>query len=173
MEKCNLRKTNKKKKQEWQRCVFFLKGLGSMTSITVDFGDGTAISYVNISSIDDGVKHIYSRVGIYQVSATATNTLGFDRVILYLHVSCEFNYLAVVPLLLHWFWMWKQALFPQENRLCLQSFYAFTQVNSFNFRLLKLKYMQNVLWEFWVSFSRVVSFEREEQLCSVLIQAVI
>ncbi|KAL6101983.1 sorcs1 [Pungitius sinensis] len=69
--------------------VFLEEGLGSTTSITVDFGDGTAISYVNISSIDDGVKHIYSRVGIYQVSATATNTLGFDRVILYLHVSCR------------------------------------------------------------------------------------
>ncbi|KAI3363291.1 hypothetical protein L3Q82_011915 [Scortum barcoo] len=69
--------------------VFLEEGLGSTTSITVDFGDGTAISYVNISSIDDGVKHIYSKVGIYQVSATATNTLGFDRVILYLHVSCQ------------------------------------------------------------------------------------
>uniref|UniRef100_A0A669CW50 Sortilin related VPS10 domain containing receptor 1 n=1 Tax=Oreochromis niloticus TaxID=8128 RepID=A0A669CW50_ORENI len=57
--------------------------------ITVDFGDGTAISYVNISSIDDGVKHIYSKVGIYQVSATANNALGFDRVVLYLHVSCQ------------------------------------------------------------------------------------
>lgn len=67
----------------------FLKGLSSTTSVTVDFGDGTAISYVNISSIDDGVKHIYSKVGLYQVSATATNTLGFDRVLLYLHVSCE------------------------------------------------------------------------------------
>ncbi|XP_045927245.1 VPS10 domain-containing receptor SorCS1-like isoform X1 [Micropterus dolomieu] len=69
--------------------VFLEEGLGYTTSITMDFGDGTAISYVNISSIDDGVKHIYSKVGIYQVSATATNTLGFDRVILYLHVSCQ------------------------------------------------------------------------------------
>uniref|UniRef100_A0A7N6FEK1 PKD domain-containing protein n=1 Tax=Anabas testudineus TaxID=64144 RepID=A0A7N6FEK1_ANATE len=69
--------------------VFLEEGLGSMTSITVDFGDGTAISYVNISSIDDGVKHIYTKVGIYQVSATASNTLGFDRVILYLHVTCQ------------------------------------------------------------------------------------
>ncbi|XP_031697332.1 VPS10 domain-containing receptor SorCS1-like [Anarrhichthys ocellatus] len=69
--------------------VFLEEGLGSMTSVTVDFGDGTAMSYVNISSIDDGVKHIYSKVGIFQVSATATNTLGFDRVILYLHVSCQ------------------------------------------------------------------------------------
>ncbi|XP_047459268.1 VPS10 domain-containing receptor SorCS1-like [Mugil cephalus] len=69
--------------------VFLEEGLGSTTSINVDFGDGTAISYVNISSIDDGVKHIYSRVGIYQVSATASNALGFDRVVLYLHVSCQ------------------------------------------------------------------------------------
>uniref|UniRef100_A0A3Q1C4D3 PKD domain-containing protein n=1 Tax=Amphiprion ocellaris TaxID=80972 RepID=A0A3Q1C4D3_AMPOC len=69
--------------------VFLEEGLGSMTSITVDFGDGTAISYVNISSIDDGVKHIYSKVGIYQVSATASNNLGLDRVILYLHVTCQ------------------------------------------------------------------------------------
>lgn len=74
---------------EWQHFVSFLKGLSSTTSITVDFGDGTSISYVNISSIDDGIKHIYSKVGIYQVSATATNTLGFDRVILYLHISCK------------------------------------------------------------------------------------
>uniref|UniRef100_A0A3B5ANI5 VPS10 domain-containing receptor SorCS1-like n=1 Tax=Stegastes partitus TaxID=144197 RepID=A0A3B5ANI5_9TELE len=69
--------------------VFLEEGLGSMTSITVDFGDGTAISYVNISSIDDGVKHIYSKVGIYQVSATASNNLGLDRVMLYLHISCQ------------------------------------------------------------------------------------
>ena len=60
-----------------------------MTSITVDFGDGTAISYVNLTSIDDGVKHIYNKVGIYQVSATASNNLGLERVTLYLHVSCE------------------------------------------------------------------------------------
>lgn len=66
-----------------------MKGLGSTTSITVDFGDGTTISYVNISSIEDGVKHTYSKVGIYQVSATASNALGYDRVMLYLHVSCE------------------------------------------------------------------------------------
>ncbi|XP_032397319.1 VPS10 domain-containing receptor SorCS1 [Etheostoma spectabile] len=75
--------------------VFLEEGLSSMTSITVDFGDGTAISYVNISSIDDGVKHIYSKVGIYQVSATATNTLGFDRVILYLHVSCQLEHVQL------------------------------------------------------------------------------
>lgn len=86
--------------------VFFFKGLSSTTSITVDFGDGTAISYVNISSIDDGVKHIYSKVGIYQVSATATNTLGFDRVILYLHVSCESqNFILTLFLHANNFWL--------------------------------------------------------------------
>ncbi|XP_047191283.1 VPS10 domain-containing receptor SorCS1-like isoform X1 [Scophthalmus maximus] len=69
--------------------VFLEEGLGSTTSITVDFGDGTTMSYVNISSIGDGVKHVYSKVGIYQVSATARNTLGRDRVILYLHISCQ------------------------------------------------------------------------------------
>ncbi|XP_030011391.1 VPS10 domain-containing receptor SorCS1-like [Sphaeramia orbicularis] len=69
--------------------VFLEEGLSSTTSITVDFGDGTSISYVNISSIDDGVKHIYYKVGIYQVSATASNALGFDRAVLYLHVSCQ------------------------------------------------------------------------------------
>uniref|UniRef100_A0A671VMF3 Sortilin related VPS10 domain containing receptor 1 n=1 Tax=Sparus aurata TaxID=8175 RepID=A0A671VMF3_SPAAU len=70
-----------------ERNVTFLVFLEEV--ITVDFGDGTAISYVNISSIEDGVKHIYSKVGIYQVSATATNTLGSDRVILYLHITCQ------------------------------------------------------------------------------------
>ncbi|XP_068614143.1 VPS10 domain-containing receptor SorCS1-like [Brachionichthys hirsutus] len=69
--------------------VILEEGLSSATSITVDFGDGTAISYVNMSSIDDGIKHIYSKVGIYQVSATAANALGSDRVILYLHISCQ------------------------------------------------------------------------------------
>ncbi|KAG7512048.1 VPS10 domain-containing receptor 1-like [Solea senegalensis] len=75
--------------------VFLEEGLGFTTSITVDFGDGTAMSYVNISSIEDGVKHIYSKVGIYQVSATASNTLGFDRVILYLHVSCQLEHVQL------------------------------------------------------------------------------
>ncbi|XP_037127080.1 VPS10 domain-containing receptor SorCS1-like isoform X1 [Syngnathus acus] len=69
--------------------VFLEEGLSSTTSVTVDFGDGTTISYVNISSIEDGVKHVYGKVGIYQVSAIASNVLGFDRVTLYLHVTCQ------------------------------------------------------------------------------------
>ncbi|KAM3863124.1 VPS10 domain-containing receptor SorCS1-like [Diretmus argenteus] len=76
--------------------VFLEEGPGSTTSITVDFGDGTAISYANISSIEDGVKHIYNKVGIYQVSATARNTLGLDWVILYLHISCQLEEVQLV-----------------------------------------------------------------------------
>ncbi|XP_062319687.1 VPS10 domain-containing receptor SorCS1-like [Osmerus eperlanus] len=69
--------------------VLLEQGDGSATSITLDFGDGTAISYTNISSIEDGIKHIYSKVGIYLVSAAALNSLGSDRVLLYLHVTCR------------------------------------------------------------------------------------
>uniref|UniRef100_A0A8C7KNW7 Sortilin related VPS10 domain containing receptor 1 n=1 Tax=Oncorhynchus kisutch TaxID=8019 RepID=A0A8C7KNW7_ONCKI len=68
--------------------VFLEESDGSTTSITLDFGDGTAISYANISSIEDGIKHIYSKVGIYRVVATALNSLGSERVLLYLHVTC-------------------------------------------------------------------------------------
>ena len=66
-----------------------LQGASATTSITVDFGDGTAVSYANTSSIEDGIRHMYSRVGIYHVSALARNHLGSDRVTLFLHVSCE------------------------------------------------------------------------------------
>ncbi|XP_055781662.1 VPS10 domain-containing receptor SorCS1-like isoform X1 [Salvelinus fontinalis] len=68
--------------------VFLDESDGSTTSITLDFGDGTAMSYANISSIEDGVKHIYNKVGIYRVAATALNSLGSERVLLYLHVTC-------------------------------------------------------------------------------------
>ena len=66
-----------------------LQGASATTSITVDFGDGTAVSYANTSSIEDGIRHMYNRVGIYHVSAMARNHLGSDRVTLFLHVSCE------------------------------------------------------------------------------------
>uniref|UniRef100_A0A8C4ZVZ4 Sortilin related VPS10 domain containing receptor 1 n=1 Tax=Gadus morhua TaxID=8049 RepID=A0A8C4ZVZ4_GADMO len=69
--------------------VFLEEGASATTSITVDFGDGTAVSYANTSSIEDGIRHMYNRVGIYHVSAMARNHLGSDRVTLFLHVSCE------------------------------------------------------------------------------------
>lgn len=65
------------------------QGDGSRTSITVDFGDGHAITYSNVSSIEDGIKHIYKTVGIYRVTATAENSLGFETAVLFLHVTCE------------------------------------------------------------------------------------
>ncbi|XP_035256981.1 VPS10 domain-containing receptor SorCS1-like isoform X2 [Anguilla anguilla] len=68
--------------------VFLLEGDGSKTSVRVDFGDGNGVSYSNVSSIEDGVRHVYRSVGIYRVTATAENALGSDRVSLYLHVTC-------------------------------------------------------------------------------------
>nr|XP_015202888.1 PREDICTED: VPS10 domain-containing receptor SorCS1-like isoform X1 [Lepisosteus oculatus] len=67
--------------------IFLEEGDGSKTSIMVDFGDGNAISYSNVSSIEDGIKHVYKNVGIYKVSATAENGLGSDSAVLYLHVT--------------------------------------------------------------------------------------
>lgn len=68
---------------------FFPQGDGSKTSITVDFGDGNAFTYSNVSSIEDGIKHIYKNVGIYRVSATAENSLGSETVLLFLHITCK------------------------------------------------------------------------------------
>nr|XP_055060541.1 VPS10 domain-containing receptor SorCS1 isoform X1 [Misgurnus anguillicaudatus] len=69
--------------------VFLEEGDGSRTSITVDFGDGNAFTYSNVSSIEDGIKHIYKNVGIYRVSAVAENSLGSESALLFLHVTCQ------------------------------------------------------------------------------------
>ncbi|CDQ59839.1 unnamed protein product [Oncorhynchus mykiss] len=69
--------------------VFLEEGDGARTSIMVDFGDGHALTYSNVSSIEDGVKHVYKAVGIYRVTATGENRLGSESVVLYLHVTCE------------------------------------------------------------------------------------
>lgn len=66
-----------------------LQGDGARTSITLDFGDGHALTYSNVSSIEDGIKHIYKAVGIYRVTATGENSLGSETAMLYLHVTCE------------------------------------------------------------------------------------
>ncbi|XP_049325536.1 VPS10 domain-containing receptor SorCS1 isoform X2 [Astyanax mexicanus] len=73
--------------------VFLEQGDGSRTSITVDFGDGNAITYSNVSSIEDGIKHIYKNVGIYRVSAMAENGLGSETAVLFLHVTCQLEYI--------------------------------------------------------------------------------
>lgn len=66
-----------------------VQGDGARTSITLDFGDGHALTYSNVSSIEDGIKHIYKAVGIYRVTATGENSLGSETAMLYLHVTCE------------------------------------------------------------------------------------
>ncbi|KAM6956509.1 VPS10 domain-containing receptor SorCS1-like [Aplochiton taeniatus] len=75
--------------------VFLEEGDGSTTSITMDFGDGTAVSYSNISSIEDGTKHIYSKVGIYHVTATARNSLGSEQALIYLHITCQLEHVQI------------------------------------------------------------------------------
>lgn len=66
-----------------------VQGDGARTSITLDFGDGHALTYSNVSSIEDGIKHIYKAVGIYRVTATGENSLGSETTMLYLHVTSE------------------------------------------------------------------------------------
>ncbi|KAL7403641.1 hypothetical protein ABVT39_003243 [Epinephelus coioides] len=73
--------------------VFLEEGDGARTSITLDFGDGHALTYSNVSSIEDGIKHIYKAVGIYRVTATGENSLGSETVMLYLHVTCQLEYI--------------------------------------------------------------------------------
>ena len=58
------------------------------TLIQVDFGDGIAVSYVNLSSMEDGIKHVYHNVGIFRVTVQVHNSLGSDSAVLYLHVTC-------------------------------------------------------------------------------------
>uniref|UniRef100_K7GNC0 Sortilin related VPS10 domain containing receptor 1 n=1 Tax=Sus scrofa TaxID=9823 RepID=K7GNC0_PIG len=58
----------------------------------VDFGDGIAVSYVNLSSTEDGIKHVYHNVGIFRVTVQVDNSLGSDSAVLYLHVTCPLEH---------------------------------------------------------------------------------
>uniref|UniRef100_A0A3B4Y444 VPS10 domain-containing receptor SorCS3-like n=1 Tax=Seriola lalandi dorsalis TaxID=1841481 RepID=A0A3B4Y444_SERLL len=58
------------------------------TNIQLDFGDGTAVSYSNLSWTEEGIKHVYKSAGIFRVTALAENTLGYDTTTLFLHVTC-------------------------------------------------------------------------------------
>uniref|UniRef100_A0A663MKE5 Sortilin related VPS10 domain containing receptor 1 n=1 Tax=Athene cunicularia TaxID=194338 RepID=A0A663MKE5_ATHCN len=60
--------------------------------IQVDFGDGIAVSYANLSSTEDGIKHVYQNVGIFRVTALVENSLGSDNAVLYLHVTCPLEH---------------------------------------------------------------------------------
>ncbi|XP_053708942.1 VPS10 domain-containing receptor SorCS3 isoform X2 [Synchiropus splendidus] len=66
------------------------------TNIQLDFGDGTAVSYSNLSWTEEGIRHIYKSAGIFRVSALAENTLGFDSTILFLHVICPVEHVQLL-----------------------------------------------------------------------------
>uniref|UniRef100_A0A8C4S2L0 Sortilin related VPS10 domain containing receptor 3 n=1 Tax=Erpetoichthys calabaricus TaxID=27687 RepID=A0A8C4S2L0_ERPCA len=55
---------------------------------TLYFGDGIAVSYSNLSLMEEGIKHIYKSAGIYRVSAVAENSLGAETSVLHLHITC-------------------------------------------------------------------------------------
>lgn len=61
------------------------------TNIQLDFGDGIAVSYSNLSWTEEGIKHVYRSAGIFRVTALAENTLGYDTTTLFLHVTCKCN----------------------------------------------------------------------------------
>ncbi|XP_069467857.1 VPS10 domain-containing receptor SorCS1-like isoform X3 [Ambystoma mexicanum] len=62
------------------------------TNLQVDFGDGTAVSYANLSLMDDGIKHVYQNVGIFRITMQVENSLGSDSAVLYLHVTCPLEH---------------------------------------------------------------------------------
>lgn len=66
-----------------------MQGDSARTSITLDFGDGHALTYSNLSAIEDGIKHIYRAVGIYRVTAIGENNFGSEIATLYLHVTSK------------------------------------------------------------------------------------
>lgn len=65
------------------------QGDSMRTNIQLDFGDGTAVSYSNLSWTEEGIKHVYKAAGIVRVTALAENLLGYDAATLYLHVTCK------------------------------------------------------------------------------------
>ncbi|MGH0183354.1 UNVERIFIED_CONTAM: hypothetical protein FKN15_011935 [Acipenser sinensis] len=67
--------------------VFLEDGDSLRTNIQLDFGDGIAVSYSNLSLIEGGVKHVYKTAGIFRVCALAENSLGSDSAVLYLHIT--------------------------------------------------------------------------------------
>lgn len=74
--------------------LFDFQGNSMQTNIQLDFGDGTAVSYSNLSWTEEGIKHAYKSAGIFRVTALAENTLGYDTTTLFLHVTCksDWNY---------------------------------------------------------------------------------
>uniref|UniRef100_A0A3Q3LA20 Sortilin related VPS10 domain containing receptor 3 n=1 Tax=Mastacembelus armatus TaxID=205130 RepID=A0A3Q3LA20_9TELE len=66
------------------------------TNIQLDFGDGTAVSYSNLSWTEEGIKHVYKSAGIFRVTALAENMLGYDTTTLFLHVTCPVEHIQLL-----------------------------------------------------------------------------
>ncbi|XP_034043251.1 VPS10 domain-containing receptor SorCS3 [Thalassophryne amazonica] len=66
------------------------------TNIQLDFGDGTAVSYSNLSWTEEGIKHVYKSAGIFRVMALAENSLGYDTSTLFLHVTCPVEHVQLL-----------------------------------------------------------------------------
>lgn len=77
----------------WQaiKSLYAPQGDSLRTNIQLDFGDGTAVSYSNLSWTEEGIRHMYRSTGIFRVTALAENSLGFDSTSLYLHVTCRYH----------------------------------------------------------------------------------
>ncbi|XP_051561251.1 VPS10 domain-containing receptor SorCS3-like [Myxocyprinus asiaticus] len=72
------------------------EGDSMRTNIQLDFGDGTAVSFSNLSWTQEGIRHMYRSAGIFKVSAMAENSLGFDVSLLYLHVTCPVEHIQLL-----------------------------------------------------------------------------
>eukprot|EP00062_Callorhinchus_milii_P017884 gi/632970748/ref/XP_007901820.1/ PREDICTED: VPS10 domain-containing receptor SorCS1-like [Callorhinchus milii] len=68
--------------------VHLEEGDAPRTSLRMDFGDGTAVTYANLSSVEGGIQHTYKHGGVFRVVAKAQNSLGSNRGILFLHITC-------------------------------------------------------------------------------------
>ncbi|XP_035258745.1 VPS10 domain-containing receptor SorCS3 isoform X1 [Anguilla anguilla] len=76
--------------------VHLEEGDSMRTNIQLDFGDGTAVSYSNLSWTEDGIRHVYRTAGIFRVTALAENSLGFDSTTLFLHVTCPVEHVHLL-----------------------------------------------------------------------------
>uniref|UniRef100_A0AAY4DMR1 PKD domain-containing protein n=1 Tax=Denticeps clupeoides TaxID=299321 RepID=A0AAY4DMR1_9TELE len=57
------------------------------TDVRLDFGDGIAVTYSNLSHVTEGIRHIYKTAGIFSVTARVENSLGTDSSVLFLHIT--------------------------------------------------------------------------------------
>uniref|UniRef100_A0AAY4DML3 PKD domain-containing protein n=1 Tax=Denticeps clupeoides TaxID=299321 RepID=A0AAY4DML3_9TELE len=63
------------------------RGGSLQTDVRLDFGDGIAVTYSNLSHVTEGIRHIYKTAGIFSVTARVENSLGTDSSVLFLHIT--------------------------------------------------------------------------------------